>query len=102
MRFHFLNRNKQVRSQALCDVTKRPPQHIFLEKLPRHILELQSYFFDPIFNCADLDPSRVCKGKGVVTLRATLVHIDDEDCVSVGPDVADTPSKCERAAALAL
>ncbi|KAM4729852.1 sorbin and SH3 domain-containing protein 1 [Anableps anableps] len=28
---------------------------------------------------ADLDPSRVCKGKGVVTLRATLVHIDDED-----------------------
>ncbi|XP_072293666.1 sorbin and SH3 domain-containing protein 1 isoform X2 [Eucyclogobius newberryi] len=27
---------------------------------------------------ADLDPSRVCKGKGVVTLRATLVHIDDE------------------------
>ncbi|XP_014863492.1 PREDICTED: sorbin and SH3 domain-containing protein 1 isoform X8 [Poecilia mexicana] len=28
---------------------------------------------------ADLDPSRVCKGKGVVTLRATLVHIDDDD-----------------------
>uniref|UniRef100_A0AAQ4QBU2 Sorbin and SH3 domain containing 1 n=1 Tax=Gasterosteus aculeatus aculeatus TaxID=481459 RepID=A0AAQ4QBU2_GASAC len=27
---------------------------------------------------ADLDPSRVCKGKGVVTLRATLIHIDDE------------------------
>uniref|UniRef100_A0A087XR97 Sorbin and SH3 domain containing 1 n=1 Tax=Poecilia formosa TaxID=48698 RepID=A0A087XR97_POEFO len=27
----------------------------------------------------DLDPSRVCKGKGVVTLRATLVHIDDDD-----------------------
>uniref|UniRef100_A0A1A8DAR0 Sorbin and SH3 domain containing 1 n=1 Tax=Nothobranchius kadleci TaxID=1051664 RepID=A0A1A8DAR0_NOTKA len=27
----------------------------------------------------DLDPSRVCKGKGVVTLRATLVHIDDEE-----------------------
>uniref|UniRef100_A0A3P8VJA9 Sorbin and SH3 domain-containing protein 1-like n=1 Tax=Cynoglossus semilaevis TaxID=244447 RepID=A0A3P8VJA9_CYNSE len=31
---------------------------------------------------ADVDPSRVCKGKGVVTLRATLVHIDDEDSVS--------------------
>ncbi|XP_055018570.1 LOW QUALITY PROTEIN: sorbin and SH3 domain-containing protein 1 [Boleophthalmus pectinirostris] len=27
---------------------------------------------------SELDPSRVCKGKGVVTLRATLVHIDDE------------------------
>ncbi|XP_016313110.1 sorbin and SH3 domain-containing protein 1-like, partial [Sinocyclocheilus anshuiensis] len=26
-----------------------------------------------------LDPTRVCKGKGAVTLRATLVHIDDED-----------------------
>lgn len=37
----------------------------------------------------------MCKGKGVVTLRATLVHIDDEDCVSAGPDVTDTPSKCE-------
>lgn len=40
---------------------------------------------------ADLDPSRVCKGKGVVTLRATLVHIDDEDCVSEEPNVI-TPS----------
>ncbi|MED6287262.1 hypothetical protein CHARACLAT_014586 [Characodon lateralis] len=36
---------------------------------------------------ADLDPSRVCKGKGVVTLRATLVHIDDEDFVSEEPNV---------------
>ncbi|XP_067277806.1 sorbin and SH3 domain-containing protein 1 isoform X2 [Pseudorasbora parva] len=27
----------------------------------------------------ELDPTRVCKGKGAVTLRATLVHIDDED-----------------------
>lgn len=51
---------------------------------------------------ADLDPSRVCKGKGVVTLRATLVHIDDEDCVSAGPDVTDTPSKCEWVATMAL
>lgn len=37
----------------------------------------------------------MCKGKGVVTLRATLVHIDDEGCVSAGPDATDTPSKCE-------
>lgn len=42
---------------------------------------------------SDLDPSRVCKGKGVVTLRATLVHIDDEDCISDEPNVISTPSK---------
>ncbi|KAM4591065.1 sorbin and SH3 domain-containing protein 1 isoform 1-T1 [Odontesthes bonariensis] len=41
---------------------------------------------------ADLDPSRVCKGKGVVTLRATLVHIDDEDCVCEKPNVITAPS----------
>uniref|UniRef100_A0A669CEG9 Sorbin and SH3 domain containing 1 n=1 Tax=Oreochromis niloticus TaxID=8128 RepID=A0A669CEG9_ORENI len=41
---------------------------------------------------SDLDPSRVCKGKGVVTLRATLVHIDDEDCISDEPNVISTPS----------
>ncbi|CAL8284403.1 unnamed protein product [Arctogadus glacialis] len=34
---------------------------------------------------AELDPRRVCKGKGVVTLRATLVHIDDDDRVSRDP-----------------
>uniref|UniRef100_A0A3Q2QPY7 Sorbin and SH3 domain-containing protein 1 n=1 Tax=Fundulus heteroclitus TaxID=8078 RepID=A0A3Q2QPY7_FUNHE len=39
---------------------------------------------------ADLDPSRVCKGKGVVTLRATLVHIDDEDLVSEEPSLIAT------------
>uniref|UniRef100_A0AAY4E529 Sorbin and SH3 domain-containing protein 1 n=1 Tax=Denticeps clupeoides TaxID=299321 RepID=A0AAY4E529_9TELE len=33
----------------------------------------------------ELDPTRVCKGKGAVTLRATLVHIDDEDCISQEP-----------------
>uniref|UniRef100_A0A4W6CZ09 Sorbin and SH3 domain containing 1 n=1 Tax=Lates calcarifer TaxID=8187 RepID=A0A4W6CZ09_LATCA len=42
---------------------------------------------------ADLDPSRVCKGKGVVTLRATLVHIDDEGCISEEPNVITAPSK---------
>ncbi|XP_051503544.1 sorbin and SH3 domain-containing protein 1-like isoform X2 [Myxocyprinus asiaticus] len=30
----------------------------------------------------ELDPTRVCKGKGAVTLRATLVHIDDEEDTS--------------------
>ncbi|XP_074531282.1 sorbin and SH3 domain-containing protein 1 isoform X4 [Halichoeres trimaculatus] len=41
---------------------------------------------------ADLDPSRVCKGKGVVTLRATLVHIDDEGLISEEPNVITVPS----------
>nr|XP_046256930.1 sorbin and SH3 domain-containing protein 1 isoform X7 [Scatophagus argus] len=41
---------------------------------------------------AGLDPSRVCKGKGVVTLRATLVHIDDEGCINEEPNVITTPS----------
>ncbi|XP_029376137.1 sorbin and SH3 domain-containing protein 1 isoform X2 [Echeneis naucrates] len=41
---------------------------------------------------ADLDPSRVCKGKGVVTLRATLIHIDDEGCISEGPNAVTAPS----------
>uniref|UniRef100_A0AAZ3RAA1 Sorbin and SH3 domain containing 1 n=1 Tax=Oncorhynchus tshawytscha TaxID=74940 RepID=A0AAZ3RAA1_ONCTS len=41
---------------------------------------------------AELDPTRVCKGKGVVTLRATLVHIDDEDCVSKESNVETAPS----------
>ncbi|XP_056148325.1 sorbin and SH3 domain-containing protein 1 [Lampris incognitus] len=41
---------------------------------------------------AELDPSRVCKGKGVVTLRATLVHIDDEDCIGEELNAASTPS----------
>ncbi|KAJ3610614.1 hypothetical protein NHX12_022706 [Muraenolepis orangiensis] len=41
---------------------------------------------------AELDPSRVCKGKGVVTLRATLVHIDDDDRVSKGPGGTSPPS----------
>ncbi|XP_029305228.1 sorbin and SH3 domain-containing protein 1 [Cottoperca gobio] len=40
----------------------------------------------------DLDPSRVCKGKGVVTLRATLIHIDEEGCISREPNVITTPS----------
>ncbi|XP_036402500.1 sorbin and SH3 domain-containing protein 1 isoform X2 [Megalops cyprinoides] len=31
---------------------------------------------------SDMDPSKVCKGRGVVTLRATLVHIDDDDEIS--------------------
>ncbi|KAL2083237.1 hypothetical protein ACEWY4_021010 [Coilia grayii] len=31
---------------------------------------------------SELDPTRVCKGKGAVTLRATLVHISDDDSIS--------------------
>ncbi|XP_037394796.1 sorbin and SH3 domain-containing protein 1 isoform X5 [Pygocentrus nattereri] len=40
----------------------------------------------------ELDPTRVCKGKGAVTLRATLVHIDDEDCIP--QESATNPVKC--------
>ncbi|XP_057705220.1 sorbin and SH3 domain-containing protein 1 isoform X4 [Corythoichthys intestinalis] len=43
---------------------------------------------------ADLDPSRVCKGKGVVTLRATLVHFDEEGNSSEGSGALGTPSIC--------
>ncbi|XP_061692569.1 sorbin and SH3 domain-containing protein 1 isoform X5 [Syngnathoides biaculeatus] len=43
---------------------------------------------------AGLDPSRVCKGKGVVTLRATLVHVDDEGGGSAGSNVVAKPSVC--------
>ncbi|KPP68093.1 sorbin and SH3 domain-containing protein 1-like, partial [Scleropages formosus] len=33
-----------------------------------------------------MDPAKVCKGKGSVTLRATLVHIDDDDdCIDSLP-----------------
>ncbi|XP_072534503.1 sorbin and SH3 domain-containing protein 1 isoform X3 [Salminus brasiliensis] len=39
----------------------------------------------------ELDPTRVCKGKGAVTLRATLVHVDDEDCIT--HDSATEPAK---------
>lgn len=45
---------------------------------------------------SDLDPSRVCKGKGVVTLRATLVHIDDEDSISEEPNIITTPSESDQ------
>uniref|UniRef100_A0A8C8MH97 Sorbin and SH3 domain containing 1 n=1 Tax=Oncorhynchus tshawytscha TaxID=74940 RepID=A0A8C8MH97_ONCTS len=46
----------------------------------------------PVYLSIELDPTRVCKGKGVVTLRATLVHIDDEDCVSEESNVDTAPS----------
>ncbi|XP_077585367.1 sorbin and SH3 domain-containing protein 1 isoform X3 [Stigmatopora nigra] len=41
---------------------------------------------------ADLDPSRVCKGKGVVTLKATRIHFDDEGSSSEGSGTK--PSIC--------
>uniref|UniRef100_A0A3Q2XTR2 Sorbin and SH3 domain-containing protein 1-like n=1 Tax=Hippocampus comes TaxID=109280 RepID=A0A3Q2XTR2_HIPCM len=43
---------------------------------------------------AGLDPSRVCKGKGVVTLRATLVHFEDESSGGAESNVVATPSVC--------
>ncbi|XP_051935886.1 sorbin and SH3 domain-containing protein 1 isoform X3 [Hippocampus zosterae] len=43
---------------------------------------------------AGLDPSRVCKGKGVVTLRATHVHFDDESSGSAESNVVATPGGC--------
>lgn len=51
-------------------------------------------FFTYVF--AELDPSRVCKGKGAVTLRATLVHIDDEDGTSQELSKNATKSELER------
>lgn len=40
-----------------------------------------------------MDPTRVCKGKGAVTLRATLVHIDDED--GMGQELSMNSAKSE-------
>ncbi|XP_055026394.2 sorbin and SH3 domain-containing protein 1 isoform X2 [Misgurnus anguillicaudatus] len=40
----------------------------------------------------ELDPTRVCMGKGAVMLRATLVHIDDEENTSKEPP--ENPAKC--------
>ncbi|XP_078788276.1 sorbin and SH3 domain-containing protein 1 isoform X26 [Oryzias latipes] len=40
---------------------------------------------------AGLDPSRFCKGKGVVTLRATLVHLDDDGCITSEPGAITPP-----------
>ncbi|XP_064173608.1 sorbin and SH3 domain-containing protein 1 isoform X2 [Anguilla rostrata] len=44
----------------------------------------------------DMDPSRVCKGRGVVTLRATLVHIDDDD-IGAPPPSVDTQQTAQKA-----
>lgn len=40
----------------------------------------------------------MCKGKGVVTLRATLIHIDDEGQVTEKPNVFATPGEWEATA----
>ncbi|MCJ8730359.1 hypothetical protein PDJAM_G00183430 [Pangasius djambal] len=45
----------------------------------------------------ELDPTRVCKGKGAVTLKATLVHVDDGDCITQERDVNPAKSECHRA-----
>jgi len=46
-----------------------------------------------LYYFAELDPTRVCKGKGAVTLRATLVHIDDEE--GSGQEISVNPAKSE-------
>ncbi|XP_049591421.1 sorbin and SH3 domain-containing protein 1 isoform X8 [Syngnathus scovelli] len=43
---------------------------------------------------AGLDPSRVCKGKGVVTMRATLVHLDDEGSGDARSSIVATQNVC--------
>ncbi|XP_026799923.1 sorbin and SH3 domain-containing protein 1 isoform X7 [Pangasianodon hypophthalmus] len=45
----------------------------------------------------ELDPTRVCKGKGAVTLKATLVHVDDGDCITQERDVNPAKGECHRA-----
>lgn len=46
---------------------------------------------------AELDPTRVCKGKGAVTLRATLVHIDDDESSSKEPPENSAKSELKSA-----
>lgn len=55
-----------------------------------HFFAFAWYFY------AELDPTRVCKGKGAVTLRATLVHIDDEESSSKEPPVNAAKSELKR------
>ncbi|XP_037126777.1 sorbin and SH3 domain-containing protein 1 isoform X6 [Syngnathus acus] len=43
---------------------------------------------------AGLDPSRVCKGKGVVTMRATLVHLDDDGSGDARSSIVATQNVC--------
>lgn len=50
----------------------------------------------------ELDPTRVCKGKGAVTLRATLVHVDDGDCITQEQDVNPAKSEWKVSAHIAL
>ncbi|XP_078788249.1 sorbin and SH3 domain-containing protein 1 isoform X9 [Oryzias latipes] len=45
----------------------------------------------PPQSLSGLDPSRFCKGKGVVTLRATLVHLDDDGCITSEPGAITPP-----------
>lgn len=49
---------------------------------------------------AELDPTRVCKGKGAVSLRATLVHIDDEESSSKESPENSAKSELKRKKAL--
>lgn len=58
---------------------------------PFPLFVLIYYFFSSVSE--ELDPTRVCKGKGAVTLRATLVHVDDGDCTTQEQSLS--PAKSE-------
>ncbi|KAK2852426.1 hypothetical protein Q7C36_007627 [Tachysurus vachellii] len=61
------------------------------------ITPLRTMKSSPDLMPTELDPSRVCKGKGAVTLRATLVHADDGDCTTEEQDAKPDMSECHRA-----
>ncbi|XP_028844659.1 sorbin and SH3 domain-containing protein 1 isoform X3 [Denticeps clupeoides] len=79
-----------VGSPAEGTVRADPPHIPLSSSGPRtvaavRITPVTSMKSSPDLMPTELDPTRVCKGKGAVTLRATLVHIDDEDCISQEP-----------------
>ncbi|KAF5900711.1 sorbin and SH3 domain-containing protein 1 isoform X1, partial [Clarias magur] len=61
------------------------------------ITPLRTMKSSPDLMPTELDPTRVCKGKGAVTLRATLVHVDDGDCITQEQVVNPDRSECHRA-----
>ncbi|MCI4376199.1 hypothetical protein PGIGA_G00185500 [Pangasianodon gigas] len=61
------------------------------------ITPLRTMKSSPDLMPTELDPTRVCKGKGAVTLKATLVHVDDGDCITQERDVNPAKGECHRA-----
>lgn len=75
-----------------------PPYKVLMKyKIYVHTLSLFSLFAlicDAFSSVSEeLDPSRVCKGKGAVTLRATLVHVDDGDCIAQEQNLSPAESE---------